>query len=146
MKYLKKFESLFNSKPILFYDNSIPRGVEMFSGGPKNEPKKFDFYMQRKEVWDEFEKDLLISFAEQNREKINSYSFDTSVTSDMDIFTIVLNDQDTSDEIDTLKEIYCHKCDDDVYIVQEFLLDPNIDKRYYCGGFDVLLELLEDLI
>ena len=56
----------------------------------------------------------------------------------MEIFYFVLWPEEGTD---LGVEIYCHKCMDEVYLVQEFVLE-GVDRRYFCDGFDTLKKLI----
>jgi hypothetical protein len=136
MKYLKLYE-LFDEvqEPELYYDQESPRSES-------NNPKKYDHYLTNREPWTEKEKSELSSIMDKNELEIYEYGF-TPVYGrpGQEIFYFILNPL-TERSTDLLIEIYFHKCDDEVYLVQVFQGDGGIDRRYYCDGFKSLLKII----
>ena len=137
MKYLKKFESIFGgtTEPELYYDQKLPRSET-------NNPKRYDHYLQNREPWTDKEKSELSSIMEANELMIYEHGFNpVHQRPGQEIFYFMLNPL-TNDSSDLLVEIYSHKCEDEVYLVQIFQGDQGMDKRYFCDGFDTLKKLI----
>ena len=132
MKYLKKFESLFGeSEPELFFDRNLPRSE-------RNNANMYNHYTQNREAWTKNEIDYLYSVVKKS-DKVEGFGFNQVHNKPgMEIFYFVLWPEEGSD---LGLEIYCHKCMDEVYLVQEFELET-YDRRYFCDGFDTLKKLI----
>ena len=132
MKYLKKFESLFGeSEPELFFDRNLPRSE-------RNDVNMYNHYTQNREAWTKKELDELKEMVESSP-KVGTLGLQNVHNEpDMKIFYFVLS---AGEGFDLGTEIYCHKCMDEVYLVQEFELET-YDRRYFCDGFDTLKKLI----
>ena len=133
MKYLKRFESLFGaSEPELFFDRNLPRSST-------NDASMYNQYTQNREAWTKNEIDYLHSVVEKS-DKVEGFGFNpVHNTPGMEIFYFVLWLEEGSD---FSLEIYCHKCMDEVYLVQEFVLE-GVDRRYFCDGFETLKKMID---
>ena len=136
MKYLKRFESLFGaSEPELFFDRNLPRSE-------KNDASMYNNYTQNREAWTKNEIDYLHSVVEKS-DKVEGFGFNpVHNTPGMEIFYFVLWPEEGSD---LGLEIYCHKCMDEVYLVQEFVLE-GVDRRYFCDGFETLKKMIDKFL
>jgi hypothetical protein len=137
MKYLKRFESISKdffgvSEPELFFDRDLPRSE-------KNDANKYNQYTQNREAWTKQEMDYLYSVVEKS-DKVEGFGFNpVHNTPGMEIFYFVLwPEEDSALGL----EIYCHKCMDEVYLVQEFVLE-GVDRRYFCDGFETLKKMID---
>jgi hypothetical protein len=137
MKNLKKFENIFDRvpEPELYYDQKLQRSET-------NNPKRYDHYLQNREPWTDKEKSELSSIMDANESMIYEHGF-TPVHQrpGQEIFYFMLNPL-TNDSSALLVEIYSHKCEDEVYLVQIFQGDQGMDKRYFCDGFECLKKLI----
>ena len=140
MKYLKRFESISKdffgvSEPELFFDRNLPRSEN-------NDPNKYNQYTQNREAWTKQEIDYLYSVVEKS-EKVEGLGLQNVHNEpDMKIFYFVLFPKDDSD---LGLEVYCHKCIDEVYLVQVFVLEGQ-DKRYFCDGFETLKKMINNFL
>jgi len=139
MKYLKLFESIFSgaSEPELFFDRNLPRSST-------NDASMYNQYTQNREAWTKNEIDYLYSVVEKSDKVegfglLNAQKYDP----DMKIFYFVLFPKEDSD---LNLEIYCQKCEDEVYLVQEFILDGDCDRRYFCDGFETLKKMIDKFL
>ena len=133
MKYLKKFESLFGgeSEPELFFDRNLPRSE-------RNDVNMYNQYTQNRESWTKKELDELKEMVKSSP-KVGTFGLQNVHNEpDMKIFYFILS---AGEGFDLGIEIYCHKCMDEVYLVQEFELET-YDRRYFCDGFDTLKKLI----
>ena len=138
MKYLKKFESLFGGsvEPELFFDRNLPRSST-------NDASMYNNYTQNREAWTKNEIDYLYSVVEKS-DKVEGFGLqNVQEKPDMKIFYFVLFPKEGSD---LNLEIYCHKCEDEVYLVQEFILDGDCDRRYFCDGFETLKKMIDKFL
>ena len=137
MKYLKRFESLFGaSEPELFFDRNLPRSST-------NDASMYNHYTQNREAWTKNEIDYLYSVVEKS-DKVEGFGLqNVQEKPDMKIFYFVLFPKEGSD---LNLEIYCHKCEDEVYLVQEFIFDGDCDKRYFCDGFETLKKMIDKFL
>ena len=133
MKYLKRFESLFGaSEPELFFDRNLPRSST-------NDANMYNNYTQNRESWTKKEIDYLYSVVKKS-DKVEGFGFNPVHNKPgMEIFYFVLWSEEGSD---LGLEIYCHKCMDEVYLVQEFVLE-GVDRRYFCDGFETLKKMID---
>ena len=133
MKYLKRFESLFGaSEPELFFDRNLPRSST-------NDANMYNQYTQNREAWTKNEIDYLYSVVKKS-DKVEGFGFNPVHNKPgMEIFYFVLWSEEGSD---LGLEIYCHKCMDEVYLVQEFVLE-GVDRRYFCDGFETLKKMID---
>ena len=134
MKYLKRFESLFGGsvEPELFFDRNLPRSST-------NDANMYNQYTQNRESWTKNEIDYLYSVVKKS-DKVEGFGFNPVHNKPgMEIFYFVLWSEDGSD---LGLEIYCHKCMDEVYLVQEFVLE-GVDRRYFCDGFETLKKMID---
>ena len=139
MKYLKRFESLFGGsvEPELFFDRNLPRSST-------NDASMYNQYTQNREAWTKNEIDYLYSVVGKSDKVegfglLNARKYDP----DMKIFYFVLFPKEGSD---LNLEIYCQKCEDEVYLVQEFILDGDFDRRYFCDGFETLKKMIDKFL
>jgi len=138
MKYLKRFESIFGgaSEPELFFDRNLPRSST-------NDASMYNHYTQNREAWTKNEIDYLYSVVKKS-DKVEGFGFNpVHNTPGMKIFYFVLFPKEGSD---LNLEIYCHKCEDEVYLVQEFIFDGDCDKRYFCDGFETLKKMIDKFL
>ena len=139
MKYLKRFESLFGGavEPELFFDRNLPRSE-------KNNVSMYNHYTENREAWTKKEMDYLYSVVEKS-DKVEGFGLQNAqkYAPDMKIFYFVLFPKEDSD---LNLEIYCHKCEDEVYLVQEFILDGDCDRRYFCDGFETLKKMIDKFL
>ena len=139
MKYLKRFESLFGGavEPELFFDRNLPRSE-------KNNASMYNHYTENREAWTKKEMDYLYSVVEKS-DKVEGFGLQNAqkYAPDMKIFYFVLFPKEGSD---LNLEIYCHKCEDEVYLVQEFILDGDCDRRYFCDGFETLKKMIDKFL
>ena len=137
MKYLKRFESLFGaSEPELFFDRNLPRSST-------NDASMYNNYTQNREAWTKNEMDYLYSVVEKS-DKVEGFGLqNVQEKPDMKIFYFVLFPKEGSD---LNLEIYCHKCEDEVYLVQEFIFDGDCDRRYFCDGFETLKKMIDKFL
>ena len=138
MKYLKRFESIFGgaSEPELFFDRNLPRSE-------KNNASMYNNYTQNREAWTKNEMDYLYSVVEKS-DKVEGFGLqNVQEKPDMKIFYFVLFPKEGSD---LNLEIYCHKCEDEVYLVQEFIFDGDCDRRYFCDGFETLKKMIDKFL
>jgi hypothetical protein len=137
MKYLKRFESLFSGsvEPELFFDRNLPRSST-------NDGSMYNHYTQNREAWTKNEIDYLHSVVKKS-DKVEGFGFNPVHNNpDMEIFYFVLWPEEGTD---LGLEIYCHKCMDEVYLVQEFVLE-GVDRRYFCDGFETLKKMIESFL
>jgi hypothetical protein len=131
MIYLESFDFFGNSEPVLFFDRNLPRSTT-------NRADMYNHYTQNREEWTPKEIDTLESLVETSN-KVEGFGFNPVYDNpNMLIFYFVLWAEEDGD---LGVEIYCHKCYDEVYLLQEYRLDEK-DKRYYCDGFDCLIKLM----
>ena len=138
MKYLKRFESIFGgaSEPELFFDRNLPRSST-------NDASMYNHYTQNREAWTKKEMDYLYSVVEKS-DKVEGFGLqNVQEKPDMKIFYFVLFPKEGSD---LNLEIYCHKCEDEVYLVQEFIFDGDCDRRYFCDGFETLKKMIDKFL
>ena len=132
MKYLESFDFFGASEPIIFYDRNQPRSNT-------NDPNRYNHYTKNREPWTDDELKVLKEMVESSP-KVETLGFQNVHNEpEMKIFYFVLFPEGDND---LGFEIYCHKCEDEVYLVQQFELET-YDTRYYCDGFDCLKKLLE---
>jgi hypothetical protein len=137
MKYLKRFESLFSgaSEPELYFDRNLPRSEN-------NDVNMYDEYLKNRESWTKKETDYLYSLVRKN-DKVEGYGFaPVYERPGMEVFYFVLFPKEgTGLSI----EIYCHKCEDEVYLFHEFVYDGD-DRRYFCDGFETLKKMIDKFL
>ena len=99
-------------------------------------------YTQDREAWTKKEMDYLYSVVRKN-DKVEVYGF-TPVYENpgMEVFYFALWPEEGSN---LGLEIYCHKCRDEVYLVQEYFLGKS-DKRYFCDGFETLKKMIDKFL
>ncbi len=127
MKYLKRFENIFGgvSEPELFYDRDLPRSS-------KNNPFMYNNYTSNRESWTDKEIDIMESMVKSS-DKVEGFNY--TLIDDNPEFKVFHFDLFPEGDANDNKEIYCHKCQDEVYLVQEFVFEL-VDRRYFCDGFE----------